>query len=291
MRKELLAATILSSAALAISADFPAHAQALSPYNWTGFYIGGGAGGHFGSDAAFLDLPDGDPADFGIVFEDGSPRFPGQAGLALRPWDTRYELDELNPALGAHAGYNYQVGQFVFGVEADWYWLGDRSSDTFSSTDAVFIGATPGLRTTDVTVHGGVESLFTLRPRVGFAVADRLLLFATGGLAIGDASIGSFADVSEEYTDQAKSAAASWAGEDSSWELGYTLGGGAEYAVTDRISVRLEGLYYDLGEISTRVDGSGSETDGGTVELTAQPYTARMDADGAIGRVGFSFRF
>ena len=56
MRKELRAATILSSAVLAIGADVPAHAQAPSPYSWTGFYIGGGAGGHFGSDEAFLDL-------------------------------------------------------------------------------------------------------------------------------------------------------------------------------------------------------------------------------------------
>ena len=154
-------------------------------------------------------MPDGDPADFGIVFQDGSPRFPGQAGLALRPWDTTYDFDAVNPALGAHAGYNYQVGQFVLGLEADWYWLGDRSSDTFSSTDAVSIDDTPGTRTTNVTVYGGVELLFTLRPRVGFAVADRLLLFATGGLAIGDASIGSFADVAEQYSDIGKSANAS----------------------------------------------------------------------------------
>ena len=231
MRNELRAATILSSAVLAIGADLPAHAQAPSLYNWTGFYIGGGAGGHFGSDAAYLDLPDGDPADFGIVFQDGSPRFPGQDGLAIRPWDTTYDFDAVNPALGAHAGYNYQVGQFVLGLEADWYWLGDRSSDTFSSTDAVAIDDTPGTRTTNVTVYGGVESLFTLRPRVGFAVADRLLLFATGGLAIGDASIGSFADVAEQYSDIGKSAnasaAASWDGEDSSWEVGYSVGGGA----------------------------------------------------------------
>lgn len=292
MRRELLAATALSSAVLAVTWSCSAGAQSPAPYNWTGFYIGGGVGAHFGSDAAFLDLPDGNPADFDIVFENGSPRFPGQAGAVLTPWATSYNLDDLNPALGAHAGFNYQFNRIVLGLEADWFWLGDRSSSTFSTTEPVSNGGTAGTRTTDVTVYGGVESMFTVRPRVGVAVTDRLLLFGTGGLAIGDTSIGSFADIAEAYTDPNKSAAAAWDGGDSGWELGYAVGGGAEYALSDRMSVRLDGLFYDLGEISTEVEGAGSQTGGGgSGERTAQPYTAKMDADGAIARIGFSFRF
>ena len=137
-----------------------------------------------------------------------------------------------------------------------------------------------------------METLFTLRPRVGFAATDRLLLFGTGGLAIGDVSLGSNADIAEAYSDNSKSAAAEWAGEESSWEVGYAVGGGAELAITDRATVRLEGLYYDLGDFSATIEGSGSATDNnGTTTLTAQPYEAQMEMDGAIGRLGVSFRF
>jgi outer membrane immunogenic protein len=288
MRKELLAATALSSAALAMAWPLAASAQSLTSYSWTGFYIGGAAGAHFGSDAAFLDLPEGTAAEFDAFFVDGIPFFPDTPVDAdLTPWPTRFDFEEVKPALGVFGGYNYQVGRIVLGIEADWFWLGDHSSETFNAVDEFLDGQDPVTRTTDVTVYGGVESLFTLRPRIGFAATDRLLLFGTGGLAVGDALIGSNASIVEEYTDVAKSA--DWAGENSSWEVGYAVGGGAELGLTDNVSIKLEGLYYNLGDLSTTVEGVVAED--GVPEGTAQPYRAEMEMDGAIARLGVSFRF
>ena len=66
----------------------------------------------------------------------------------------------------------------------------------------------------------GVESFGTVRGRLGWAW-DRLLLYGTGGFAYGI---------------------------DNDSEIGWTAGGGVEYALGNNITVKLEGLYVDLDQ-------------------------------------------
>ncbi len=120
---------------------------------------------------------------------------------------------------GAHVGYNYQVGQFVVGLE------GDANGSDYSGNN------TSGSLTysTRETVDGSV------RARVGVAW-DRALVYATGGAAFGD--------FQNTYT--------SGTGFDSlsTTRVGWTVGGGVEYALDNNWSIRAEYRYTDYGTFS-----------------------------------------
>lgn len=119
--------------------------------------------------------------------------------------------------LGGTMGYNIQLGGAVVGVEGDIAWSNIKGS------------------TTSVLCLGRCETennwLGTLRGRIGYAF-DRFLPYATGGAAFGNIKgttpLGSFARS----------------------EVGWTAGGGLEYAFVNNWSAKLEYLYVDLGRAS-----------------------------------------
>jgi outer membrane immunogenic protein len=188
---------ILATAASALAADLPSHRQAPPPYipppifTWTGVYLGGQIGYEFGRDATYA------PGLFPTVAS--SPN--GVVG-------------------GAHIGYNYQVSQFVLGLE------GDVNGASYSgSTFNPFRGT---VLSSKVPVDGSI------RGRIGFAV-DRVLFYATGGAA--------FASIKDNYIGITSASV-------SNGRVGWTVGGGAEYAVTNNWSVRAEYRYTDYGNFS-----------------------------------------
>ena len=75
---------------------------------------------------------------------------------------------------GGHLGCNYQVGQFVLGIEGDLNWA-DVSGDEALTNQILFL---------DFFDHG-FDWYGTVRGRVGYAV-DRWHLFATAGVAFSD---------------------------------------------------------------------------------------------------------
>ena len=118
---------------------------------------------------------------------------------------------------GAHAGFNYQINQFVVGLE------GDAEASTVKGTTS-YVGG--NVRIKD-TFRGSI------RGRLGFA-ADRALIYATGGVAFQNFG----------KLDYSAATSASY----SSSRTGWTLGGGIEYAVTNQWSVRAEYRYSDFGK-------------------------------------------
>jgi outer membrane immunogenic protein len=120
---------------------------------------------------------------------------------------------------GVAAGANFQTGSFVLGVEGDIAW-----SDISGSAD---IPAS----TSDASLD--VDYIGTIRARAGVAF-DSVLLYATGGFAYAGGSIGiteidGVIDASEDAT-----------------FTGWTVGLGAELAITDNLSVKGEYLYTAL---------------------------------------------
>jgi outer membrane immunogenic protein len=79
---------------------------------------------------------------------------------------------------------------------------------------------------------------------------------------------------------------ASYIGRRSSTEIGRTIGGGVEYALTQNISAKLEGLYYNLGKETV----VGAET-----PLIFAPngyqHNKAFDTDGGLIRVGLNYKF
>jgi outer membrane immunogenic protein len=97
------------------------------------------------------------------------------------------------------------------------------------------------------------------------------LVFGTGGLAYGGGGKSSNASI---YPDTLPDSA----------RIGYTIGGGVEYALTDHVSVKLEGLYVNLGKTSTGTTYYDSTTD-------AYYGTGRSEAGFGLARAGLNYRF
>ncbi|WP_099866460.1 outer membrane protein [Pararhizobium haloflavum] len=124
---------------------------------------------------------------------------------------------------GAYAGYNWQVDNFVFGVEGDVGYSGVEGGNDFVSAD-------PG-------VFGSV------RGRVGYTF-NPFMVYATGGVAAADI----------EYGNEL--------GSDSNTSVGYTVGGGVEGFVTDNITARVEYRYTDYGAEDYTLPGTGTFSSG-----------------------------
>lgn len=128
---------------------------------------------------------------------------------------------------GAQAGYDYYGDGYMIGIEGD-IGLTTNHHDTLDSFGAK--------NSTDMLW------LATLRGRVGAPVADNVLLYATGGLAV--------ADIRMERGPDAFGRAP---GNQTNTHVGWTLGAGMEFAITQNILLRGEYLYMDLDEQRYRV--------------------------------------
>ena len=140
---------------------------------------------------------------------------------------------------GGQIGYNRQCGAAVMGVEVDWSWVDVDQTHRFSNDD--------GVRT--ATRTSSVDWLATFRARAGLAV-DNMLLFVTGGLALADiehswartAAFDPSQNISRTFTDT---------------RLGWTVGAGFEWALSDRISWKSEALYVSFADkTESLIDGS-----------------------------------
>src|SRR3954452_16215654 len=101
-RIALLATTTGAVSASGSAADLPARVEPLAPvayataFSWTGFYVGGELG-----------------------WIQTNPRYTTGALLVGAPFLVTSGSDKNGLTYGALAGYNYQVGQIVLGVEGD----------------------------------------------------------------------------------------------------------------------------------------------------------------------------
>jgi outer membrane immunogenic protein len=157
-------------------------------YDWTGFYVGG----HVGYGWADKNWTDG----FGLF--DVSHKADGFLG-------------------GVQGGYNYQIGQFVLGLEGDWSWSGMRgSNNAFAST-----------------FNTDVDWTATITGRVGMAF-DRWLVYGKGGVAFtrDRYSTNFYTAPGVELTDS---------------RTGWVVGAGVEYAFAPQWSAKLEYNYMDFG--------------------------------------------
>ena len=185
MKKVLLAALMAGVASSAMAADLPTRKAPPAPqvyaappvFSWTGFYVGVNGGWGAGTNGGDFGSPTG-----GLV--------------------------------GGTAGYNYQIGQFVVGLEGDWDWA-DLNKNGYSA-----VLASP--------YSNKIDDLVTVRARAGYAI-DRALLYVTGGYAGIDTN-GSFL-------------LGGVPGSQESWRNGGVIGGGVEYAFTNNISAKAEYLY------------------------------------------------
>ncbi|HEY8381783.1 MAG TPA: outer membrane protein [Microvirga sp.] len=158
---------------------------------------------------------------------------------------------------GGQIGYNFQFGSFVLGVEADLQYA------DLGGSDGRFYG------TTYYGGAGGLDYFGTVRARAGVAF-DRALIYATGGFAYGGGGNDSGCFYGTTFV-------ASCGGDDNSG--GWTIGAGVEYAITNNLTVKVEGLYVNL-------DQGGDDG-----ILTTGILNNRDDLEFGVVRAGLNFKF
>ena len=140
-------------------------------------------------------------------------------------------------------------------METDFDWTNiDGSSGRTAHSEFT---TAPGFGiTTSVDARERLDTLGTVRARVGFTPVPTLLLYGTGGFAYGRAS--SDFSVSEFETGPTCPGTpppngisfSPSSGSRSSTLTGWTAGGGGEWAFAPNISVKAEYLHYDLGTMN-----------------------------------------
>lgn len=229
-----------------------------SGYAWSGFYAGV-SGGYAWATAEF-DI-NTDPVIGNVLNPAGRATF---ADLGSGSGD----LDGLIG--GVQAGYNYQSGIWVFGLEADLNGLSEDVSRT--AERAANIPAT-------FRDEAKIDWLATVRARLGVS-SGMALFYVTGGLAIADVSFSRRIFVPGDGCPTTPCHSA----RDSDTLTGWTVGAGGEYALTSNWSLKAEYLFVDL---------SGDLDD--TTEsrlITGQFLTQSADIDDLhIIRAGLNYRF
>lgn len=234
-------AMITSASAADLPVKTPAPVPVMAPiWNWNGFYIGVNGGyswGKAGRDVSFFNPVTG-------------------TALVVAGTGTTSDSNMNGGLFGGQIGYNWQTSNWVFGLETDAQWTGQKGSATAlcPATSTVIPGpCLPGLTFVPAGVTGTAATLDqklewfgTFRGRAGVAVTPSVLLYATGGAAYGtvktDVGLAGFTPAGAPIFA---------AGSSSDTRFGWTVGAGVEAMFAANWSAKLEYLYMDLGKVSS----------------------------------------
>ena len=198
LRSLALACVFALGATSAMAADLPARMVTKAPayvpaFSWTGFYLGGNVGYGFGRTKGTL------------------------AGVG-----GNFDVDGI--VGGGQIGANYQVGQWVFGVEADY-----QGADVTGN---------------NALLRSHLDSYGTVRGRLGYAW-DRWMVYGTGGYAfdgnLKETALATGTSISRSLD-------------------GWAAGAGVEYAFMPNWSAKLEYLHVDLDDRNYAFAGCGVGT-------------------------------
>ena len=313
MKRSLLcAAALLSMSTLSYAADLPSRAVAPAPaylapaFTWTGFYIGGNIGAAW---AGRNDCPVRNYRNDSNVFVADTSFLPNCSS-------------DRNVGFigGGQAGFNWQFGGWVFGIEGDIDWIARNNAHgfdyaTFGDPSTAWISGASDYQdgshynrpnTVTVTNHvyswsgnGSSNTLGTIRARFGVAM-DRALFFVTGGAAFrnGDNNA-TITDTATTITTTNKD----WGSDRGGWgpqvtrsssvttyspgsngnKVGWALGAGLEYALTENISTKIEYLH---AQFNNGDNGYNSSIVNDCQNFSGNPHNS-ID----MVRVGLNYRF
>lgn len=222
------------------------------PFSWTGFYVGAQLGGLGNSS----DISD--PLGASIF---GNPNVATGAFV------------------GGQAGYNYQSGMMVYGLEADLALPQVEGTSTCSSLSGSFINS---------SCKVGINAFGSLTGRVGLALGPdgRSLVYGKAGAAWTSGGVSLVTNDSEQgfrgnpntrgHTDL------------NNW--GWTLGAGAEYALTGNWSVKAEYDYADFGKQSVGLLPSAYMSGDGAITGTVAAREGHITQDMHLFKLGVNYR-
>jgi outer membrane immunogenic protein len=227
----------------ALAADMPARMMTkavpyVEAFSWTGLYVGGNVGGAWGN-PSFTNLANTSTfggAAVGSSFSENSSGFIG----------------------GGQIGYNWQVNQIVYGLEASF------SGATVKGNSTNFV---------DDTFENRLKSLALVTARIGYA-SNNWLFYGKGGYAGGMRSA--------SVSDTGVLSPGVGSGSQSIWHNGWTLGTGVEYGLTRNWIL---GLEYDY----VRLNSENYQLSGTDVPRTSYLWSIKSDYHIVTGRLSYKF--
>jgi outer membrane immunogenic protein len=290
MKKIALALFLFATGATHVSAaDMPIKALPLPApvYKWTGFYVGGNVGYSWGSSATTQTFND------------------SLSGALLSSSNSRFDM---NGAIGGgQAGYNWQQMNWVFGLETDIQWSGQKGPTRAVCAGGTLVAApfngactpghigdtapfnTPGLPVPSDLSHN-LEWFGTLRGRVGATITPMMLAYVTGGLAYGEISATNAVSgtniTGQNGTNNVILTPVAASFSNRSTRAGWTIGAGLEGVIGGNWTAKIEYLHMDLGDISASFVTPITAPSGAPVAVR---YTSHITDN--ILRVGLNYRF
>lgn len=264
IRRMLLASVaaggLVAASNAALAADLPSRAPPIIPvpiFTWAGFYAGVNAGGAFssgGGGESSIFVPRGTFVAF--------PAFNGGTVLVTNGGSRSGFTG------GVQAGFNWQFGQFVAGIEADFQGISNSGGNRGGGV--IVAGNFPdGFAV--VGTRDRLNWFGTIRGRLGFAW-DRLLVYGTGGFAYGGG------DSNNNF---------GFNGSNDDTRTGWSAGGGLEWAFTNNLTARIEALYTELDQNDRGIVGV---TNNGTVVFLGQGNNSNNNGFTVV-RAGLNFKF
>ena len=240
MKARLYLLSTVSALALAgnaFAADMPVKAPIVAPaavFSWTGFYVGGHGG---------------------VAWLDHSQTITTQSTSCTEAFGTptKCSVDASGAVFGGQVGFNWQVNQLVFGIEADASWTNLKKTAVYTTFGFPF------------TLNDKVEWLSSVRGRLGFAIGQTLV-YGTGGVAFANFDAGWQRNTAGGRNQLDKTV------------TGWVAGGGIEHAFTRNWSARAEFLHYGLGKSTNSNNYFG------------QTYSTVFRHDVSVVRLGINFR-
>jgi outer membrane immunogenic protein len=238
-------------------------------WNWSGFYIGADVGGVAQSANGV--------SDFFQQDGDGGP------GSLTNPQSQKPSSSGVIGSI--HAGYNWQISQWVLGVEGDWQWTNAKSSFC-RQTDDLSLPCSDNGRGF-LTVSGETRGIGTVRGRVGYAF-DHVLVYGTGGVAFVDMRDNITADCRVNGCGNGNGESPNLTSANfSAVKTGWVAGGGVEWMLSPNWILRSEYLHVDAGTTSDKLSLDPTNCFNGGPCGASWSHGNRYD----IGRVGVSYKF
>jgi outer membrane immunogenic protein len=171
-----------------------------------------------------------------------------QSGCTLIP---ESGPNTAGPVGGGQVGYMAPIypGPLMMMIGGEVDLQGAGLSGTQSVAPPIPLSGFPPCTTCSFFAKESLSWLASVRARIGVPIG-RVLIYGTGGLMFGGANVSqsiNFTNQSGTYSASAHDALA-----------GPTVGGGVEFLASGPWSVRLEGLYYDLGKMRTVAEPTGN---------------------------------
>ena len=249
----------LVGTSVADAADLPVKGPTFAPlpFSWTGFYIGGNVGAGFGTTETSVNVG------------------PALTAVTGTPVDATVPLtsETFNGFIGGiQAGYNWQAGVFVLGVEGDFDAAGLQ-------------GTAPCALVLNCTIKHNWFADIT--GRVGVVAVERALIYLKGGAAWEGSNFAVGNSVNIGGTTFAANA------NGSGTQTGGLLGMGVEYAFLPNWSAKLEYNYIDYGTRSFNASIATNAAFAGTglAGLSGVQVPASITESEHIIKAGVNYRF